>query len=393
VAEIPPGRGVCRRPGALLESAPCDGARPSERARSAPDSEVGIRPRRRHAILALLLFAAALQLAGPATPQPTIESKQAEAQQVLAQIQQIDAELGHAVEAYNAATIELDRIRAEQKVNERRLEIARSNFSRAQVNLDARLVELYTGGESDLLEVLLGASSLDELLDRIDTANRVSEEDGQIVEEVRTFRAEMKEREAELARARERQEAVVAERAARRTAIQGKLAERERLLSSIRSEIERIKAEEAARQRRLEAQARARLSAPSPAPAEVSTVSAPPPRHGGVVGIAMHYLGTPYQWGGSSPSTGFDCSGFVMYVYAQVGVSLPHNAAMQYGYGSPVSRSQLQPGDLVFFNGLGHNGIYIGGNQFIHSPHTGDVVKISSLTGWYDSTFYGARRL
>ncbi|MGH3006511.1 MAG: hypothetical protein ACRDOS_11565, partial [Gaiellaceae bacterium] len=110
----------------MLESAPCDGAQPSERARSAPDSEVGIRPRRRHAILALLLFAAALQLAGPATPQPTIESKQAEAQQVLAQIQQIDAELGHAVEAYNAATIELDRIRAEQKVNERRLEIARS---------------------------------------------------------------------------------------------------------------------------------------------------------------------------------------------------------------------------------------------------------------------------
>jgi peptidoglycan DL-endopeptidase CwlO len=342
----------------------------------------------------LLLFAAALPLAGPATPQPTIESKEAEAQQVLAQIQQIDAELGHAVEAYNAAEIELDGIRAEQKVNERRLEIARSNFSRAQGNLDARLVELYTTGESDLLEVLLGASSLDELLDRIDTASRVSAEDSQIVDEVRTFRAEMKRREAALARARERQEAVVAERAARRTAIESKLAERQRLLSSIKGEIERLKAAEAARQRRLEAQARARLSAPqSPPPAAVSTASAPPATHGGVVGIAMQYLGTPYQWGGSSPSTGFDCSGFVMYVYSQVGVSLPHNAAMQYGYGSPVSRSQLQAGDLVFFNGLGHNGIYIGGNQFIHSPHTGDVVKISSLSGWYDSTFYGARRL
>jgi cell wall-associated NlpC family hydrolase len=286
-------------------------------------------------------------------------------------------------------------------VNERHLEIARANLSGAEGNLDARLVELYTSGDAGMLEVLLGASSLDELLDRIDTASRVSEDDSRIITEVRTYRAEVKRREAELARAHERQEAVVAERAARRASIEAQLAERRRLLSSIRSEIERLKAEEAARQRRLEAQARARLSSPpssgggeaSSGGGEAPTGSAPAAQYGGVVGIAMQYLGIPYLWGGASPSTGFDCSGFVMYVYAQVGVSLPHNAAMQYSYGSPVSRSELQPGDLVFFNGLGHNGIYIGGNQFIHSPHTGDVVKISSLSGWYDSTFYGARRL
>ncbi len=82
-----------------------------------------------------------------------------------------------------------------------------------------------------------------------------------------------------------------------------------------------------------------------------------------------------------------------MYVYDQVGVSLPHNAAMQYGYGVPVSRGDLQPGDLVFFHGLGHMGMYIGGNQFIHAPHTGDVVKISDLSGWYDQTWVGARRI
>ena len=84
-----------------------------------------------------------------------------------------------------------------------------------------------------------------------------------------------------------------------------------------------------------------------------------------------------------------------MYVYAQVGVSLPHNAAAQYGYGVGVyvSRDELQPGDLVFFDGLGHVGIYIGGGQFIHAPHTGDVVKISSLSDSGTRRRYvGARR-
>ena len=121
--------------------------------------------------------------------------------------------------------------------------------------------------------------------------------------------------------------------------------------------------------------------------------TAPPPTHGGVVGYAESQLGKPYVWGGASPSTGFDCSGLVMWSFAQIGVSLPHNAAAQYGYGSPVSRSDLQPGDLVFFDGLGHVGIYVGGNTFIHAPHTGDVVKYSSLTGWYASTYVGARRI
>ena len=136
--------------------------------------------------------------------------------------------------------------------------------------------------------------------------------------------------------------------------------------------------------------------------------SAPPARSGGggeaapaassrgarVAQLSRRYLGVPYRWGGSSPSTGFDCSGFVMYLYRKVGVSLPHNAAMQYGYGRAVSRGNLRPGDLVFFNGLGHVGIYLGGGRFIHAPSSGDVVKISSLgDSWYDSRWVGARRI
>jgi cell wall-associated NlpC family hydrolase len=172
------------------------------------------------------------------------------------------------------------------------------------------------------------------------------------------------------------------------------------MLAGIRSEIRRIQAEEYRRSLAIARQVRAQPPVQGDPNSVIGAIGvtsdgssvAPPARYGGVVGIAMRYLGIPYRWGGSSPS-GFDCSGFVMYVFAQVGVSLPHNAAAQYAYGTPVSRDQLQPGDLVFFNGLGHNGIYIGGGNFIHSPHTGDVVKISSLTGWYASTWYGARRL
>ncbi len=110
--------------------------------------------------------------------------------------------------------------------------------------------------------------------------------------------------------------------------------------------------------------------------------------------IAQRYLGVRYRWGGASPGTGFDCSGFVMYVYAKVGVSLPHNAAAQYRHGRRVSRDQLRAGDVVFFANLGHDGIYLRGGRFIHAPHSGDVVKISSLReSWYARSFVGARRL
>ena len=124
---------------------------------------------------------------------------------------------------------------------------------------------------------------------------------------------------------------------------------------------------------------------------------APPPdgsRASQVIAIAMQYLGIPYVWGGASPSQGFDCSGLTTYVFGQIGISLPHHAASQYGYGVPVSREDLQPADLVFFDGLGHMGMYIGGGQFIHAPHTGDVVKISSIyEDWYAARWVGARRI
>lgn len=104
---------------------------------------------------------------------------------------------------------------------------------------------------------------------------------------------------------------------------------------------------------------------------------------GQAVALAYRFLGVPYVWAGASPA-GFDCSGLTMYVYAELGIKLGHYTGFQYYEGRRVPRDQLEPGDLVFFHANsggvpGHEGIYVGNGSFIHAPHTGDVVKISSL--------------
>lgn len=118
-----------------------------------------------------------------------------------------------------------------------------------------------------------------------------------------------------------------------------------------------------------------------------------------VVSLAQQYLGTPYVYGGSSPD-GFDCSGFTMYIFSQAGIKLPHGATSQLSYGTAVSRSELQPGDLVFFQDYGavasHVGIYIGDDQFIHASSSysnGHCVVTSSLSEtYYNNHYYTARR-
>ena len=356
------------------------------------------------ALLSALVLGLAVTAAGSAEP-AQIGSKRAEAQQVLAQIQAMDAQMEKAVEAYNAANVRLDQIKHDLEVNQARLQTAKKNLVKARAQVSARLVALYTSDEPDTLSIIFGASSLGDLIERIDSANRIADEDARIAAEVKQYRNEVQTRQQALVKAQADQEKVVAERAAQRASVQSQLAERQALYSSIKDQIAQLEAAERARQARLAAQARAaakqQQSAPAPAPAPApssssggsSGSSAPPPAtHSSVVSIALQYLGVPYVWGGASPS-GFDCSGLTMYAYAKVGVYLPHNAAMQYGMGTPVSRSQLAPGDLVFFSGLSHVGMYIGGGRFVHAPHTGDVVKISSLSEyWYAATYVGARR-
>jgi cell wall-associated NlpC family hydrolase len=117
-------------------------------------------------------------------------------------------------------------------------------------------------------------------------------------------------------------------------------------------------------------------------------IKAPGPAAQTAIDAALSQLGKPYVWGGTGPN-GFDCSGLTQWAYAKAGITLPRVAAAQAGYGTPVSRSQLQPGDLVFFySPISHVGIYLGNGQMVHAPTSGDVVKISPL----QSNYNGATR-
>ncbi len=346
----------------------------------------------------------ALLTAVGAAADPSVSAKEAQAQQVLGQINNIDQNLNAAVEAYNLANVRLHKIRGDLHTNKIELKVAIADLKHSQKALAQRLVSAYTSSEQNsTLAVLLGSTSLNDLVTRIETMNATSRQDTHIVQQVTQAKAAIQQHRAELQHAQSQQQSIVAQKASEEQSIRSQLSQRRALLSSIRGEIAHLRAVEAARQLQLAQQARARIAADPPpgGPQPVVGVSAstpegstvaPPNVHGGVVGIAMRYLGVPYVWGGASPR-GFDCSGLVMYVFAQIGVSLPHSSYAQFGMGTPVSMNQLQPGDLVFFAGASHVGIYIGGGQFIHAPHTGTVVQISTLTGWYASEFAGGRRI
>jgi peptidoglycan DL-endopeptidase CwlO len=328
----------------------------------------------------------------------------------MVELSELDGSLAVAIEAYNFANVELDRLDGKLEVNAKHLVAARKSLNVSQRRIAKRLHDIYINGDGDTtLEVLFGSRSLDDIIAKLDAIERVSAQDAQILADVREYRSQVQQHRRTLKDARTEQAQRVADRAATKDSIETQLAEREQLLALVKDEIQQMQEEERRRQAELAAQARARaaaqIAAQEAAAQSVQQASATysqteipefdpnlaASKYGAVVPLALQHLGTPYVWGGASPSQGFDCSGLVTYVYAQVGVSLPHHAASIWNYGSYVPRDQLEAGDLVFFNGLSHMGIYIGGDQFVHAPHTGDVVKISSLSSYYG--YYGAKRL
>jgi cell wall-associated NlpC family hydrolase len=122
---------------------------------------------------------------------------------------------------------------------------------------------------------------------------------------------------------------------------------------------------------------------------------APKPTRGQLAAkIALRAVGIPYRWGGSSPASGFDCSGLVYWAYGKVGVSLPHSSYALYGLGRSVRQARMKAGDVLFFSGLGHVGVYVGRGRMVHAPRSGRTVEVVRLrSSNYGLRLVGVRRL
>jgi peptidoglycan DL-endopeptidase CwlO len=411
------------------------------------------------ALVALVAVLGASPLA--ASPPGKIKAKQREAQVVLAQVGTLDRRLGDTVEAWDGAKYDLGKVRTQLAKNRAELRVAERARRQADRLVQARLVQIYESDQPTTIDVVLGSTSLGDLIDRLQAEQNVATSDRQLAKHATQVRDQLAAAQSTLQSTEHKRASALRALSSQRQQIGAMLAQRRRLLASVQSQIATLRAAEARRQAALAAEARRRLAAEQaqlraqaaeraraaalaaaaarakaktktktdPAPTTTvapttttalvptttaiasvdpgattdpttttdptaTTEPAPstlPAGHPEAATIALKYLGVKYVWGGESPA-GFDCSGLVAYVYAQLGITLPHYAAAQYQLGVAVPRDQLQPGDLVFFDSLDHVGIYIGDGQFVHAPHTGDVVKITSLAE-YGPGYVGARRI
>ena len=332
-------------------------------------------------------------MVGPAQASP-VSAKKARLREVQAKLESVGVQVSKAVEDYNRAESRLEATQARIAENQRLLLATQRKLDLANEQLTARARDLYKAPPAGIVDAVFSARSFDDLVAQFDLMQRVGNSDVDTVKAVKAYQRDIKDRRIALRADAKVAAKLVKTRAAEKTRIVA-------LESQLRSESQGLQAQIKRLQEQQQAAAAAAVAAANAAAAQTSSgggndASAPTvdpggPGHPEVVAIAARYLGIPYVWGGASPSQGFDCSGLVMYVYAQVGIGLSHGATDQQYASSPVPLNALQPGDLVFYGNAGysyHVAIYVGGGRTIEAARTGTPVRYGVVgSAWIGGRF------
>lgn len=370
----------CFRPidGSVLESDGCQ---------AVPVSQGGNElTTRRRTITALLLATALLTNVSPAHAIP--QSKRAKAAAVKAQIDRLDTRVEMAAERYNLASMKHDKLLRQKREASALFTRIKGRMGVVQGHLSTRANAMYRQGPMGFAAVLLGSESFEEFASTWDVLAQLNTNDAASVAELKDLRTKAKRARNEVSAKEEAAAQQVRVMASNKRSIERQLAERKSKLKGIEAEIKRLEdAEERAR--------RARYSSYSGYDSSVDENANWNPSSSSLarkaLASALTKQGSPYVWGASGPNS-FDCSGLIVWAYRQYGRSLPHHSGSLIGCGKRVSRGNLEPGDLVFFGSpIHHVGIYVGGGRYLHAPHSGSVVQISSL--WGRSGYTGACRI
>lgn len=380
--------------------------------------------------LLTLALAGALSLSTFAAPVVSVEAAPST-------ISEFDSLISELASEENEISEKLEKLQADIKVNEEKtdklvkeMEVTQETLETLQAEIaalkeviarreehlaeQARSVQV-AGETGNIISFVLNSETLDELVGKIDVISKMVTANRNTIQQQEADKALVEEKEEETIVKQEEQQVLAADLEANQAELEERKAEEETVLAEVAAErataeadrdalVERARQAEARRQALAAARTVTVSSSSSSSssngggsvkPSSSQAAPAPAANSGSVLGIAQSLRGVGYRYGGAT-TAGFDCSGFTQYVFARAGRSIPRTAASQYSATSRVSRSQAQPGDLVFFslggNGINHVGIYLGGGSFIGSQTSTGVAVASINSGYWANKVVGFGR-
>lgn len=348
-------------------------------------------------VAATLSVALVLGTAAPASAALTnkaIEAKRKQADSAKAKLDQLSTDLEMRGEELGQIEAAVEKTRQQISIAESDLASATADVAASEDLLGRRAVSIYRNGQVDIIAVFVGATDFQDFISRIDLMQRIGRSDASLVASVKDARNRVETAKSALEARQSEQLALRSQARDKQTQVQQALDAQSRFLAGVNAQLKKLIAAERVRQEKLAA---ARAAAAKRAAANAASHGKILPfdptklgaAHPEVVAIGKQYLGVPYVWGGTSPA-GFDCSGLVQYCYAQIGISLPRTSREQFHAGAYIPPNRLdllEPGDLVFFgidadpDRIHHVGMFVGGDTFLQAPSSGDVVRLSSLSG------------